>query len=278
MEVATLQHRQSEIFRELQTSEGIELYTDMCSGQPIKEMEKEVVNDSVKEVLQYISFVTGAGISREITIPFLRELKEIITKHYSYLTVAEIKSAFRLNSIGMLDDTVKLYGTSVTLQFIGQVLAKYRIYRNSTLREVVDAASEVDRKLLVQAPVEKKEVTEEDRRQILEMAYKAYRRYPSLVSIAGLDYIYQYMVDFGLIKEGEVREQMGIARAKMKAKTYMEMSALPEKMIGQKKQLQEKYDDANNWKESAYFPEAIGRTVLNKFEQLHKKGAESVFG
>lgn len=278
MEVATLQRKQSEIFRELQTSDSLELYHDMVDGKAFKEMEQESVNESVKEILQYVSFITGAGVTKELTRPFLRELREIVMKHYPFLTLAEIKSAFRLNSIGMFDDTVQLYGKNVTLSFIGQVLAKYKIYRHNNMKDIVDASHRVNEKLLMELPpTEVAPVTEQDRRDMLETAYQAYKKYPTLQSIVGLDYIYQYMINFGLLKEDDVKEQIGIARAKTKARTFMEMSAISQNMIGQKMELQEKYDAADNWKESAYFQDAMGRTVINKFEKLHKEGAESVF-
>ena len=69
---------------------------------------------------------------------FEKEAIELITKKFSMLGTNEIKEAFRLASVNIINADLRAFGGRINTQVIGNVLSAYIAYRNPIHKKIID--------------------------------------------------------------------------------------------------------------------------------------------
>lgn len=112
----------------------------------------------IKEIWEHYC---GADPSM-LTTPFVKEAKVLILDKFGGLGLNEIREAFRLASVNVIDCNLTAYGGKISLQTIGKCLDKYVEYRKPIASEVIKKRMEQEKEKQTQADIDKKEKYEKE--------------------------------------------------------------------------------------------------------------------
>lgn len=204
-----------ELMNELQT---IKTWT----GKKIADYDTESFIKELKKSLAEIILITGGKMYDETKEPKmykgqLNSINKLLIYSFSFLSFQEIVNAFYLNSAGKMGDTISHYGRELNVDFIGNVLAEYKKYKQGLFNQHgIDLVKVVKGEL---PPPPTVVLTDEDfmndKRRDIENAYQ--RLVNNLEMDEGLfpEYFYDVLEADGAIKTGLYENKLAEAKQRL---------------------------------------------------------------
>lgn len=214
-------------------------------------MADDELQTAVRTFCQYVTVLTGCHIEPAATIVTLKTIKNFLATQYSFLTAKEIQTAFEMNCSGQHWPSVSHYNRPLNCDYIGQVLAAYNDhYRSEHVLHIGKVLAKTT--LELSQPSDEKPVTDDDRREMLQMAYTGYCNAPKM-PILGVKTIYGYAERFGLLKKDAWRDDERIAMGKLRALLAEQIeTAKRNKLVGAQVEFQKTLDDLKRDKLTDY--------------------------
>lgn len=96
-------------------------------------MSQDFIAAQIKASMLRITVITGCQLTADVSMRnvFYSELQKMLNENYSFLTFAEIETAFRMAAA---NGNANPYNNILNLQFIGQVLSDYKKTRGEALK------------------------------------------------------------------------------------------------------------------------------------------------
>lgn len=147
----------------------------------------------------------------------LQTISKFVINSFHFFSFEEIVQAFYLNAAGKLGDTYSHYGRELNIEFIGNVLAAYKKYKQALYNQHGPELVKTIKGELPEPP--SKILTDEDylndKRRTIEQAYQ--RLVKSLEIEEGLfpEYFYDVLVGDGLIADGLYEKNLEAAKEKL---------------------------------------------------------------
>lgn len=114
----------------------------------VSEMPEAVFVDKMKQLLRYIAIDVGYNIPANDEWGYIQvRIMDIIRRYYSHLTLADIKLAFELSTLGKLDDYLPRDANGVpdrkhyqhfNAEYFGKILNAYIRRRGQTIQKAYD--------------------------------------------------------------------------------------------------------------------------------------------
>lgn len=201
------------------------------TGKKIKDYTQEAFVAQLKKNLAEVVLITGGKMYDEKKEPVmykgqLKSISKILLYSFSFLTFEEIINAFYLNSAGRFGETHSHYGREINVEFVGNVLASYKKFKQGIFNvHGEDLLKVINPQLPAAAP--DMVLTEEDylndKRKDIENAYQ--RLVKSLEIDEGHfpEYFYDVLEADGLIAKGLYEKNLEEAKARMQKQSQIEL-------------------------------------------------------
>lgn len=122
---------------------------DASVKTPISDLDKETLVKALSTAFKYIAIDIGYNIQSQQRWQYMQtRFTQVLMTYYSHLSVSDIKAAFELMSIGVLDDYLphdylgnadKRHYQSLSIEYFTRILNAYNKYRTQILAKAIDA-------------------------------------------------------------------------------------------------------------------------------------------
>src|ERR1044072_1729408 len=145
-----------------------EILIKQCAQQRVRigAIDARSIGVTFSDLVKKITVITGLKVDPAVGNMFAEEFTKFMMAHYSNMTLEEVGAAFYLNANESGEDKVVFYGTSLTLEAIGQVLTKYKAKRAAVVRKLNSNSA-----LAIEAPKPTDEQMEIDSRTLVNGFY-----------------------------------------------------------------------------------------------------------
>jgi len=247
------------------------------TGKKIRDYDQVAFTKQMRISLAEIVLITGGKIydDKKESVMFngqLKSISKLLLYSFSFLTFEEVVNAFYLNSAGRFGETHTHYGRELNVEFIGNVLASYKKFKQGIFNERgPDLVKAIKGEL---APPPQKVLTDEDylndKRRHIEDAYQ--RLVKNLEIEEGLfpEYFYDVLEADGAIGKGLFEKNLEEAKNKLQKQAHVDIlwKEHSEKKRNNGKEIDPQIDDGKSRYEDKVH---IGKS-LEKVRFLVKEG------
>jgi len=247
------------------------------TGKKIRDYDQVAFTKQMRISLAEIVLITGGKIydDKKESVMFngqLKSISKLLLYSFSFLTFEEVVNAFYLNSAGRFGETHTHYGRELNVEFIGNVLASYKKFKQGIFNERgPDLVKAIKGEL---APPPQKVLTDEDylndKRRHIEDAYQ--RLVKNLAIEQGLfpEYFYDVLEADGAIGKGLFEKNLEEAKNKLQKQAHVDIlwKEHSEKKRNNGKEIDPQIDDGKSRYEDKVH---IGKS-LEKVRFLVKEG------
>ena len=247
------------------------------TGKKIRDYDQVAFTKQMRISLAEIVLITGGKIydDKKESVMFngqLKSISKLLLYSFSFLTFEEVVNAFYLNSAGRFGETHTHYGRELNVEFIGNVLASYKKFKQGIFNERgPDLVKAIKGEL---APPPQKVLTDEDylndKRRHIEDAYQ--RLVKNLEIDEGLfpEYFYDVLEADGAIGKGLFEKNLEEAKNKLQKQAHVDIlwKEHSEKKRNNGKEIDPQIDDGKSRYEDKVH---IGKS-LEKVRFLVKEG------
>lgn len=155
-----------------------------ANSEPIGKLPINSLISKVTSALKEVCLITGLKVEDQYSIEFVKVVSRFLRNHYNFLTPGEVALAFHLNAAGELPTKTVCFGSTLTLEHIGNVLYSYKQKRALLAAKLQE----------LKAPEPEEKLTEEEiKQQEREFAQGFYERWLRK-DLSPVSLSYAYMV------------------------------------------------------------------------------------
>lgn len=200
------------------------------TGKKIKEYDQAIFATQLKKNLAEIVLITGGKMYDDVKDPVmykgqLKSISKLLLYSFGFLTFEEIVNAFYLNSAGRYGEVHSHYGRELNVEFIGNVLASYKKFKQGIFNEHGDDLVKVIKGELPAPP--QKVLTEEDytndKRRDIENAYQQLVKNLEINEQLFPEYFYDVLESDGAIEKGLYEKRLAEAKKKLQQQSQIEI-------------------------------------------------------
>lgn len=163
---------------------------------PVKNLTSQEIVAGLAVQLKAISLITGLKIEDSILKDFTKSVMRFLLTYYGRLSLGEISLAFELNAANELPTKVAIYGSNLTIEFIGSVLSTYSQKRVNLATKIAQARQPE----LIEEPLTEEQM-EIDEKQFANEYYRKWLNNEfSAVSLEYAHQVYDVLDHRGIIQ------------------------------------------------------------------------------
>lgn len=244
-------------------------------SEPIRSLPAQTLVSKIGNVIKEICLVTGLKVEEEYSKEFTKTVVIFLRAYYSYLTPSEITTAFHLNAAGELPTKTVIYGSNLTINYIGWVLSGFKDLRS----KLADKIKGMRHPELPEPEPTPEEIDDQERRFCNDYYQKWLSRDFSPVTLQYAHMVYDSLDRMSIIQLSVNQKQEYFSQAQAIRKSEIEAPTVDwsERKL-RNRLIQDYLNDAVPHDEKELVKNYAKRlALLDYFKSCKEKGTQSLF-